>query len=558
MRLPLGVSDFSEIIIDKYQFVDKTKFIKEVIDDGSKAILITRPRRFGKTLNLSMLHHFLRVDAQAKNLFDGLDIAKDIEFCKTHQSQYPVIFISFKDVKKASFDEAFKNIKELMKDLYGHHRYLLEGDILYDNEKRSYNLILNQEADTIGIGNAIRQLSKYLKTKFGKNPFILIDEYDTPIQEAYLKGYYDEMVILMRSILGEALKDNSYMAKAVLTGITRVSQESLFSGLNNIRVYSMLREQYGQYFGFTEIEVIKLMNDTRQQLPLETIKEWYNGYQVGKYTLYNPWSIINCLADRGELRPYWLNTANNDIIKNLLTKAKAVIKQSFEDLLQGNVIEQPLSESLIFMEVDTREEALWSLLFYAGYLKVLSYELRGNKFIAKLAIPNKEVSFVYDNIVEQWFSDTVSLDSYAKFTQSLISGDIAKFKLYLSTYIMQSGSYFDFTSNTPEQIFHIFILGLVVGLRDKYIIHSNQEAGLGRFDVMFIPKDKKMDGIIFEFKTSNSPKTLLDKSMEALAQVKNNKYTEEFKQHGVKSVLAMGMAFHGKQMDLVHEIIDIS
>ncbi|MDJ1258080.1 MAG: ATP-binding protein, partial [Candidatus Midichloria sp.] len=551
IRLPIGISDFQKLIREEYQFVDKTHFIKEVINDSAEVMLIIRPRRFGKTLNMSMLQYFLdQSKSSPDNLFQGLEVAKDTEFCKKHQNQYPVIFISFKDIKYSDYTEAYEGISALLMELYRNHRYLLEGDFLHEDEKVVFTELLYQKANSANLKSAVKQLAVYMKKKFNKAPIILIDEYDTPIQEAYLSGYYREMIELMRSILGQALKDNFALAKAVLTGITRVSQESLFSGLNNVRVYSLLNEQYSQHFGFTEEEVVKLTTETGQAADLSTIKKWYNGYQIGKYTLYNPWSIINCLSNHGKIQPYWLNTASDALLHHLLSKAGIEVKQQLEELLQGKVIERPLSENLVFMDIETREEALWSLLLYAGYLNVISTELRGSRLVTKISIPNKEVSFVYDNIVEQWFSTAISLSSYDRFVQSLASADMDKFKMYLSTYIIQTGSYFDFNQNTPEQVFHMFILGLVVGLRDSDIIQSNQESGFGRYDVMFIPKNKQLSGILLEFKVAEVPEDLANKAQEALDQIKDKQYMEALFQHEVKSVLAIGMAFCGKKMEL--------
>eukprot|EP00919_Chromeraceae_sp_WS-2016_P000533 GHVR01001339.1.p1 GENE.GHVR01001339.1~~GHVR01001339.1.p1 ORF type:complete len:558 (-),score=89.23 GHVR01001339.1:402-2075(-) len=554
MKLPIGISDFKKVIKGGYQFTDKSLLIKEILNDSADVILITRPRRFGKTLNLSMLYYFLQQNNIEENLFKNLLISEGQEFCKKHQNQYPVIFLSFKDVKKSSYTAAYEDFVRLIRDLYSQHRYLLEDEVLYEDEKVVFMTLLNQQAAQRDIESAIKQLTVYITRKFNKAPIILIDEYDTPIQEAYLRDYYQEMMDLMRSVLGQALKDNSCLGRAVITGITRVSQESLFSGLNNLEVYSLLREEYGQYFGFTEEEVIKLIKDTKQKVLLSAIKEWYNGYQVGKHVLYNPWSIINCLKNSGKLQPYWLNTSSNALIIQLLSQAKPIIKQQFEALLQGEIIEQPLSENLIFQDIETEIEALWSLLLYAGYLKVLSSQLKGSRLIAKIAIPNKEVGFIYDKIVEQWFSRAISIESYDNFIQSIAEGNMDKFKMYITSYIMQSGSYFDFNSNTSEQIFHVFILGLVVGLRDRYNIHSNKESGLGRFDVICVPKDKEERAILLEFKVSETAELLMEKAKEALLQIKEKQYIELLKQQEIKSVLAIGLAFYGKQMELIYEV----
>jgi hypothetical protein len=559
IRLPIGISDFQKLIIGKYQFADKTLFIKDIINDGADVILITRPRRFGKTLNLSMLNYFLQIDPpQHENLFAGLAISKDQDFCKEHQNKYPVIFVSFKSIKYSNFVDAYSGIKELLRKLYEEHKYLLDGDILSEPEKVIFEKMRNKTTDDLAdIGNAIANLTLYVKRQYNQLPIVLIDEYDTPIQESYLQSYYAEMIDLMRIILGQALKDNTILHKAVVTGITRIAQESLFSGVNNLEVYSLLREEYGEYFGFSEEEVIKLLSLSAQSLSIEPIKEWYNGYQVGKYVLYNPWSIINCLKNHGKLKPYWLHTASNGLINKLLIEAKSKIKQQFEALLQGKTIEQAISENLVFADIDTKEEALWSLLLYAGYLKVISSELIGSRLIAQMSIPNKEVSFVYDEIVEGWFSRAISLESYDSFVRSLFTGDMDKFKIYLSNYIMQSGSYFDFNSNTSEQVFHVFVLGLVVGLRDRYSIYSNHESGLGRFDVIFMPKNKGDKGIVLEFKKSASVELLLNKAQEALEQINTKEYVTIFKQAEVIEVIAIGMSFCGKKMELVYENIEV-
>lgn len=560
MKFPIGIDDFKKLIEGNYLFADKSLLIKDIIEDGSDVILITRPRRFGKTLNLSMLYYFLGQNHSGhENLFEGLNISKDKAFCKEHQQQYPVIFISFKDIKEATYEQSYNAITELIRRLYKEHQYLLEGNLLTEDEKSIYKNLLEEKATETKVKGALWQLSEYMTKKYKKAPIILIDEYDTPIQEAYLRGYYQEMIDLMRSIFGQALKGNKFLGKAILTGITRIAQESLFSGLNNFEVYSLLREDYGQYFGFTEEEMSKLLTESKQQeIPIASIKEWYNGYQIGKYVLYNPWSIINCLKNHGEMKPYWLHTASNALISELLSHAKPFVKQQLEELLQGRTIEQPIFENLVFLDIKRREEALWSLLLYAGYLKVLSSKLEGYELMAKLVIPNKEVGFVYDQIIAGWFHDAIGRNSYLSFVQSLSKGEVDTFKQYISDYLMQTSSYFEFNSKTEEQTFRVFILGLVVGLRDDYVIQSNQESGLGRFDVMFIPKHKGKNGIVLEFKKCENIELILDKAKEALEQIKNKRYIEKFKQHNVDSILTIGLAFCGKNVELAHENINLS
>lgn len=556
-QLPIGISDFKKLILGKYQFADKTNFIKDIINDGNEVILITRPRRFGKTLNLSMLYYFLQQNfPPEQNLFEKLVISQDYDFCQKHQNKYPVIFISFKDIKKGNFEQSYSKIVSLISKLYKEHRYLLEENLLYSDEKEVFHRIIRKTADQSDIEDSLVLLAEYLERKFGSLPIILIDEYDTPIQEAYLRGYYQEITDLMRSILGQALKDNSKIQKAIVTGITRVAQESLFSGVNNLSVYSLLRERLGQYFGFIEEEVYQLLSYNKSAITINEIREWYNGYKIGQYTLYNPWSILNCLDYNGELKPYWLNTSSNDLVKELLVRVDYSVKGEFELLLQGKPIEKPILENLVFPELKANEEAIWSLLLYTGYLNVISSEIKGFQLMAQVSIPNREIMYVYDGIVAGWFRKGTSLASYKEFIYSLRSGNMDEFRYYLSE-ILDIGSYFDFNKNTPERVFHSFMLGLTVGLKDEYIIQSNQESGLGRFDVVFIPKNKQLKGILLEFKTSDKIDLLLDKAKEALEQIKSKQYFQTFKQHDIKNILAIGLAFSGKQIELAHEEIQV-
>lgn len=557
-RLPIGVSDFAKIATEDYVFADKTLFIKEVIEEGSEVMLITRPRRFGKTLNLSMLNYFLNVNTDSQ-IFNGLKVKKDKRFCKEHQNKYPVIFISFKDIKFSNFLDAYNQIQSLYSNLYSEHIHLLEGDALTQGEKSTFQRFLESDSTKSDIILAMQLLSKYLFRKYNQKPIILIDEYDTPIQAGYLNGYYPEIVELMRGIFGTALKDNSYLHKAIITGITRVSQESLFSGVNNLEVYSILREKYGQYFGFVEEELQYLLSKvTHSDNSLSAIKEWYNGYTVGKYTVCNPWSIINCLKNNGELKPYWVNTASNELIDRLLAKSNLDVKTSLEMLLQNKPIAVPLSEHLVFPDIEEDEDALWSLLLYAGYLKVLFSEVHGLKLKALVLSPNKEILFVYQHIIERWFGRVIGNKAYESFMNSLILGNMEQFELILSSYILESSSYFDFNRHAQEQIFHVFILGLIVGLKERYMIHSNKESGYGRYDVMLMPLSDyadKFDGIIMEFKVAKSSKesVMIERAKAAIEQIKAKKYMDQFKANNTKRVLAIGISFCGKNVKVCHE-----
>lgn len=559
IRFPVGVSDFRALVTEQYRFADKTEFVKEIMEDGAKVILLTRPRRFGKTLNMSMLHYFLQLDApQHSQLFDDLKISQHKDFCQQHQQKYPVIFISLKDIKCSSFERAYEEILLVIQNLYSEHRYLLNDAILESDERATFEAMLSAKATPAQIGSSIKRLSEYLQRKFGKPAVILIDEYDTPIQEAYLQQYYKEMVELMRGMLGKALKDNTAMYKAVLTGITRVSQESLFSGLNNLDVYSLLRNEYSQYFGFTEQEVVALSRGIELESNLDGIRAWYNGYRIGNHMIYNPWSIISCLKNKGALKPYWLNTSSNGLIQKLLEKADAAaMRGDFYRLLQGETITKELMENLIFPDLDRKEDAIWSLLLYAGYLNVLSKELGAFQLMAEVAVPNREVMFVYNEIVTEWFRRGAARDDYYTLIRSLVNGEMDEFKRCVGDYLMESGSYFDFNRRTSEQVFQVFMLGLVVGLKQDYIIQANRESGRGRLDVIFIPRNKNLKGIVLEFKTCEEPELMQARAVEALQQIKDKQYIQSLKQDGVRNVLIVGMAFCGKQVELAHENVRV-
>ena len=555
MKLPIGISNFKELIDGVYQFIDKTLFIKEVIEDSAKVIVITRPRRFGKTINMSMLQHFLQYEKE--NLFKNLAISRNEEFCKHHQNKYPVIFVSFKSIKHSSFIGAYSLIKELLRKLYEEHVYLLEGAILSEPEKLIFEKIRNKTTDdSADLGFAIANLTLYVHKKYNQLPILLIDEYDTPIHSSYAEGYYEDMIGFMRIILGEALKDNDYLGKAVITGITRVAKESLFSGVNNLAVYSLLSKEYAQYFGFTEEEVKYLLP---KDVSLEPIKDWYNGYQIGECRVYNPWSIISYLKYNEVLSPYWVNTSDNALVYKLIENAKPSVKLRFEKLIQGEAAKQILSDNLTFGYLDNDENAIWTLLVHTGYLNVIASELdQRGRLHAIISIPNKEVMSIYDLLVEQWFMlKNQASNYYEELLASLEQGEVIVFKEHIIAYINESGSYFDFGNNAPERVFHVFMLGLLVGLREKYDISSNKEAGLGRYDIIFVPKNKKQNGILLEFKIAKTAKELLNKASEALTQIKNRQYVQVFKQQEIKSVLAIGMAFYGKKMELVHEEIKL-
>ncbi len=551
MMLPIGFDNFGKVIEEKLDFIDKSLFIKDVFDDKSTAVaVITRPRRFGKTLNLSMLHHFLssRVyGRETKDLFKHLDIAEHPSYME-NQGKYPVVFVTFKDIKHASFKEAYEDLIELFVNTYEEHNYLLDSKKISDTRKYYYEKVLRGEINQAQVKNALKILTECLFKHHGVRPWLLIDEYDTPIQAGYVNGYYKGIINLMRGVFSGALKSNNYLEKAVITGILRVAKESLFSDVNNLEVYSLLRNEYAQYFGFTEEEVDNILKVSSLSGKSTEIKDWYNGYQVGQTVIYNPWSIANCVKRHGKLEPYWVNTSDNQLIKDLLKRSSLIFKRDFEFLVDGNTIEKLIDERMVFQYLNNNVDSVWSLLLMAGYLKPTSLRDTDQGIFAKLAIPNREVRNLYRQIVEQWLSNGYGIQWYNAFIESLLCGKIKEFKDHLDKVLLQIVSFHD-SAKEPEAFFHGLLLGFIASLQASYEIKSNRESGLGRFDIMIIPKDKSKNeaGVIIELKIKNEDESLAEAAKRALLQIEQKKYGEEFNQRGIKKVIQIGVGFKGKE-----------
>lgn len=559
MKLPIGISDFKTVIEDKYIFVDKSLFIQDILYDSAKVILITRPRRFGKTINMSMLYYYLNnMDNTDKkqNLFDNLAIKKETELTKSYFLQYPTIFISLKSLKALTAKSAIKMFKIMIGDLYDRYGNILLSSNLTNREKNYVQAIINGTVSDEEIKLSLKNLIYYFYKIYNKKVFLLIDEYDAPIHSAYLNNYYDEIIDFIGSVLGEALKDSTYLEKGIVTGITRVAQASIFSEVNNLKVCSLLQDQYSQYFGFTEDEVIKLLHNSKIKTQLADIKHWYNGYTIGNNTIYNPWSILNCLDQNGNLTPYWVNTSSNDLIKQLINKSPVGTKEVFEKLLQRQEVACTIDEHMVFPSIKTNDNALWSLLLFSGYITMPDKKIGNDgKPYGPVVIPNKEITTLYISIIREWFTSGFNISSYHNLMSAFINYKPELIANYIQKYIMQSGSYFDFTKESNEQVYHVFILGLVAGLSDEYVINSNQESGLGLVDVILIPKDKTKAGIILEFKTAKDEHSLEQEAKLALQQIKHKEYLIKINQHGVKQVLLIGLAFCGKKLAMSHEII---
>ena len=556
MQLPIGYDDFGKILDHQLDFIDKTLFIKEVFDyKNTEAILITRPRRFGKTLNLSMLQYFLASEVIGKptqGLFDTLKIAQCNGSYMQYQGKYPVISITFKDIKSRCFEDAYSKLYELIREVYDAHSYLDGSEKLSKNQKRLYESIINGNADQAKLENSLKILVECLYAHHGVKPWLLIDEYDTPIQSAHLFKYYGEMIELMRGLFSSALKNNPYLNRAVITGILRIAKESLFSGLNNLAVYSSLRHEYSEHFGFTENEVNTILEKSNLSEKAAEIKHWYNGYQFGGTTIYNPWSIANCVKQKGNTEPYWINSSGNELIKELLSNSPLTFKIEFERLMRGEVTEQLIDENTVFADLQKSSAiSTWSLFLMSGYLTPVTCENLRQGTRCQLRIPNQEVNDLYRNIVELWLANGSGLEWYNQFTAALVSGNMESFRDDLEKILLQIVSYHDLAKE-PEAFFHGLLLGFIASLQETHEIKSNRESGLGRYDILLVPKDITQLGIVIELKAKKPDET---RSLEALAetaltQIDAKHYAVELAARGITRVMKIAIAFQGKQFEL--------
>ena len=547
--LPIGISDFKKVIEDGYAYVDKTLLIEELIEKGTAVALIPRLRRFGKTLNLSMLRYFFeKYKEDASHLFKDLQIWKNEKY-RALQGQFPVIFITLKDVKHASWEETFTSFRELIGEEFERHNYLLEEDNLTVTEKEDYHRIIRREDGKTLIEKSLFLLSKWLNRYYNKRVVLLIDEYDTPAHAAYVGNYYDTLIGFLRNWLSAGLKDNIYLERGVLTGILRIAKESIFSGLNNISTFTILNETFSDKFGLLESEVKELLDDYGLSEKLSDIRKWYNGYHIGSSTnIYNPWSVINCIANKGALAPYWVNTSENALMKQLIAQGTDYFKADIEQLLKGDTIEQEIEEGIVFTQLYQNPKAVWSLLLYCGYLTLDRAPSYGKP--CHLRIPNVEVGELYKSMILDWFNQSIHKHKYLMLLSSLTTGDVDTFSQLFQEFMLSSVSVFDVPSAESEKIYHGFILGMLIGLSDRYEVKSNRESGLGRYDVMLIPKNSSDLGIIMEFKKiGRFEKSTLEATVEsALKQIEDKQYAQELTDRGVKRILYLGFGFEGKEV----------
>lgn len=546
-NLPIGISDFKELIEKNYYLVDKTLLIEEILKKGSKVTLLPRPRRFGKTLNMSMLKYFFDVENKAENkkLFNGLAIEKS-GYIK-EQGKYPVIYISFKDIKTNNWEECLEKIRIEISLLYENYSFII--DELSDLDKKIFEEILYKKSDLGTLSSSVMYLSKILKNYYSKEIIILVDEYDTPLTSAYAAGYYDEAIIFFRNMLSAALKDNINLAFGVITGITKVAKESIFSGLNNLTVGTILDNKY-KHFGLKENEVEELLKYYNLEYRIDEVRKWYNGYKFGEERVYNPWSIINYASDR-KLKSYWINTSSNDLIKELLKNKSKEIQEDLEELFLGKEIEKTIIDAIVFYDLN-KLSTIWSLFFFSGYLtyeEEIESEITGD-ITYSLRIPNEEVrSFFRGTFLE--YSSEGRPELYSKMLENLYYEDIEGFSKALKENYKQVVSYHD--TDTNEKYYHNFMLGLLLVLIGKYEISSNRESGKGRYDIAMYPREKGHHGIIFEFKYSKNNNDLEKDSKEAVRQIKTKEYFIDMKGKGVEKINCIGIAFNGKDLNINYE-----
>ncbi|MBT3487838.1 MAG: AAA family ATPase [Desulfobacula sp.] len=552
-KLPIGRSDFKDLIEEKFFFVDKSLFIKEIIKEVSQITLLPRPRRFGKTLNLSMLRYFFeRTDnkKEIKQIFSGLAIEKEEAFAE-HLCRYPIIFLTFKEIKSGCFEEDIASVKRLIADEYRRHAYLLESESLNDFEKQDFTNIAAIKADISLFKNSLLYLSAYLHKHHKEKPIILIDEYDTPVIAAYLGNYYEKTINFFRNFLGAGLKDNTNIYKGVLTGILRVAKESIFSDMNNLGVYSLMREEYSDYFGFTEDEVKELASAYSIKHRFNDIKKWYDGYIFGKKTIYNPWSILNFISSKDkEYRPYWANTSSNLLIKDLLVSSSSLIKEELYDLLKDIPVVKRVEENIAFENLKDNQDTLYGFLLFSGYLKAHKCKTVEDEKYCKLQVPNTEVKLIFKDIILQWVNESYrDNDRLHKMLLALVQGEVKVFEEILNDFVLTTLSYFSTgKSKDVEKVYQAFVLGLLVNLALDYEVSSEKESGFGRYDISIIPKDINKKAIIMELKKIDSDETKDTALDSALAQIEEKKYETAIKARGVMDIEKFGVVFDGKRV----------
>ena len=545
--IPVGIEDFKELIQDEYYYVDKTLLIDEMLMNKSKVTLFTRPRRFGKTLNMSMLKYFFDVKDKEENkkLFENLKVS-DSEYM-SEQGKYPVIFISLKDLKGNTWEECLKRLKLFIFDLYAEFEYIREKMNEWDKRKFEKVLYEKEDADYI---MSLKFLSDSLYKYYGEKVIILIDEYDAPIINAFDKGYYNEAINFFQTFYSSALKTNNSLKYGVLTGITRIIKEGIFSGLNNLYVNTILSKDYSEYFGLLENEVIEMLEYFDMKYKIEEVREWYNGYIFGESKVYNPWSIVNYVREK-EIKAYWANVSGNTLLENMLDHAGESVYDDLKRFTDGESIEKYISDGTTIKSLLSNDDEIWQLLLYSGYLtKAKNQDKESDSNIYNLKIPNKEIRKYFGNMfLNRFFGTEVKTNILIK---ALENGDIKKFEKTLGEIMINMLSHFDLDKEM-EKIYQVFMIGLVGFLMGKYEIISNDESGYGRYDLAMIPIKSNEKAYLMEFKISKTKKGMEERAQKALKQIDEKKYDTKLKARGIKNILKIGIAFHGKEVKVAYK-----
>lgn len=553
--LPIGISDYVRAQ-SEYYYVDKTLLIKEFLDQKPLVSLFTRPRRFGKTLNMDMLRVFFEIsDEDTSIYFKDKAIWKCGDEYRSHQGKYPVIFLTFKDVKFGSWDATIDKIRDLLQAEFGRHQELFESEKIAKYEKEYFARILDGSATEVDLTSALEKLSKILTEHYEKSPIIIIDEYDTPIQEGYSKDFYDEIIGFMRNFFSGAFKDNKNLSYGFLTGILRIAQESIFSGLNNLTVNSVMDEEYDNYFGFTYSEVYEMLEYYGVTDKEAELKEWYDGYLFGSTEIYNPWSTINYISKGCIPQAYWVNTGKNEVLEDVLKVATDDITERLYALLQGERVIARIDQNVVYRSLSEDSANVYSILLVAGYLKTPKRELQADgAYLCEVSIPNREIAAVYKNEILSHLMQigAITRTTANKIAESLYANDLRKLQQAIKEYMDKSISYYD---SGAEGFYHGLMLGLIALMDNQYKIKSNRESGDGRYDICLIPRDGKHPGIIMELKseTGLNEEELKALSAEALNQINDKRYDTEMRSDGVESILKLGIAFSGKKVKIKTE-----